>query len=234
MVLSAAESISWQKRQKNEMEQKAGAELEIAKILVRDKEKVREGVRTELLTDNWTEILEDPQIEIVIEVMGGIEPAKTRILEALRAGKHVVTANKDLVAEYGRELLDAAEGTGADFLFEAAVAGGIPIIRPLKQCLAANEIGEIARKDGVEKAMELVRERIREYPSCGELLYQMGVMVRGMSVLFMVPEEELAKNQAFAVELYERAITCGKPATADLARYGLASMHIQEGGIRKG
>ena len=75
--------------------------------------------------------------------MGGIEPAKTRILEALRAGKHVVTANKDLVAEYGRELLDAAEGTGADFLFEAAVAGGIPIIRPLKQCLAANEIGEI-------------------------------------------------------------------------------------------
>src|SRR5699024_5257725 len=130
-------------RQKNEMEQKAGAELEIAKILVRDKEKVREGVRTELLTDNWTEILEDPQIEIVIEVMGGIEPAKTRILEALRAGKHVVTANKDLVAEYGRELLDAAEGTGADFLFEAAVAGGIPIIRPLKQCLAANEIGEI-------------------------------------------------------------------------------------------
>lgn len=130
-------------RQKNEMEQKAGAELEIAKILVRDKEKVREGVRTELLTDNWTEILEDPQIEIVIEVMGGIEPAKTRILEALRAGKHVVTANKDLVAEYGRELLDAAESTGADFLFEAAVAGGIPIIRPLKQCLAANEIGEI-------------------------------------------------------------------------------------------
>lgn len=130
-------------RQKNEMEQKAGAELEIAKILVRDKEKVREGVRTELLTDNWTEILEDPQIEIVIEVMGGIEPAKTRILEALRAGKHVVTANKDLVAEYGRELLDAAESTGADFLFEAAVAGGIPIIRPLKQCLAANEIREI-------------------------------------------------------------------------------------------
>ena len=55
----------------------------------------------------------------------------------------MVTANKDLVAEYGRELLDAAEGTGADFLFEAAVAGGIPIIRPLKQCLAANEIGEI-------------------------------------------------------------------------------------------
>lgn len=97
----------------------------------------------------------------------------------------------------------------------------------------ANEIGEIARKDGVEKALELVRERIREYPSCGELLYQMGVMVRGMSVLFMVPEEELEKNQAFAVELYERAITCGKPATADLARHGLASMYIQEGAYEK-
>ena len=97
----------------------------------------------------------------------------------------------------------------------------------------ANEIGEIARKDGVEKAMELVRERIREYPSCGELLYQMGVMVRGMSVLFMVPEEGLEKNLAFAVELYERAITCGKPATADLARHGLASMYIQEGVYEK-
>ena len=80
---------------------------------------------------------------IRIEVIGGMEPARTMILEALRAGKHVVSANKDLIAEQGRELLDTAQETGADFLFEAAVAGGIPIIRPLKQCLAANEISEV-------------------------------------------------------------------------------------------
>ncbi|MDU7709332.1 MAG: homoserine dehydrogenase, partial [Clostridium sp.] len=71
------------------------------------------------------------------------EPARTMILEALQAGRHVVTANKDLVAEYGRELLDAAEENHCDFLFEAAVAGGIPIIRPLKQCLAGNDISEV-------------------------------------------------------------------------------------------
>mgnify|MGYP001444799122 FL=1 len=73
--------------------------------------------------------------------MGGLEPAKTMILEALEAGKNVVSANKDLIAEEGHVLLDTAQKN--HFLFEAAVAGGIPIIRPLKQCLAANDISEI-------------------------------------------------------------------------------------------
>lgn len=130
-------------RQKEEMVKKSGANLEITRILVHNMNKQREGVNASLLTDNWKEIVEDPEISIVIEVMGGIEPAKTMILEALCAGKNVVTANKDLVAVHGRELLDAAQENQVDFLFEAAVAGGIPIIRPLKQCLAANEIDEV-------------------------------------------------------------------------------------------
>ena len=130
-------------RQKEEMVKKSGANLEITRILVHIMNKQREGVDASLLTDNWKEIVEDPEISIVIEVMGGIEPAKTMILEALCAGKNVVTANKDLVAVHGRELLDAAQENQVDFLFEAAVAGGIPIIRPLKQCLAANEIDEV-------------------------------------------------------------------------------------------
>ena len=96
-----------------------------------------------LLTDQWERIINDPEIQIVIEVMGGIEPARTMILEALNSGKNVVTANKDLVAEYGGELLDAADNNGVDFLFEAAVGGGIPIIRPMKQCLAVNEMDEV-------------------------------------------------------------------------------------------
>lgn len=130
-------------RQQNEFPQKTGLCPVITKILVRDLSRPRRGADRSLFTDNWEEILQDPEIQIVIEVTGGIEPARTRILQALQAGKNVVTANKDLMAEYGAELFAAAEQSGCDLMFEAAVAGGIPIIRPLKQCLAGNYISEI-------------------------------------------------------------------------------------------
>ena len=118
--------------------------MELKKILVRNLKKAAAKIQEpELLTNDWQEILEDESIDIVIVVMGGIEPARTYITEALTAGKHVVTANKDLVASYGGELLDCAAAHHCDFLFEAAVAGGIPIIRPLKQCLAGNHISEV-------------------------------------------------------------------------------------------
>ena len=113
------------------------------KILVRDKNKKREGIESSLLTDKWEDIILDDDIQIVVEVMGGIEPAYTYIMEALKAGKNVVTANKDLIAEYGKELLDTAEENGCDLLFEASVAGGIPILRPLKHCLAGNHLTEV-------------------------------------------------------------------------------------------
>jgi len=130
-------------RQQTEFSHKAGADLVISKILVHNIKKEREGVNRSLLTDRWDEILCDDEIQIVVEVMGGIEPARTMIIEALRAGKNVVTANKDLLAEHGEELFEAAEQSGRDLLFEAAVAGGIPIINPLKQSLACNEIDEV-------------------------------------------------------------------------------------------
>lgn len=129
--------------QREELPFKVGSLVEIKKILVRNLQKKRADVPMDLLTDKWQEIIEDEEIKIVIEVMGGIEPARTYILEALRAGKNVVTANKDLIAEYGKELLDTAAEYHCDLLFEAAVAGGIPIIRPLKQCLAGNHLTEI-------------------------------------------------------------------------------------------
>lgn len=122
---------------------KTGARLVVDKILVRDTTKAREGIPSELLIDRWDEILNDPQIEIVIEVMGGIRPALTWLEEALRAGKQVVTANKDLLAEYGEQLFDAAEAGKCDLHFEAAVAGAIPIIRPLRQSLVASELTEV-------------------------------------------------------------------------------------------
>lgn len=88
-------------------------------------------------------IEQDPQVEVVVEVMGGTGAAKEYTERALRAGKSVVTANKELVAEHGYELLQLAREHGVRYLFEASVGGGIPIIRPLSQCLAANEIEEI-------------------------------------------------------------------------------------------
>ena len=103
----------------------------------------KKSEKNSLLTDNWNDIVEDDEIQIVIEVIGGIEPAKTMILEAIKAGKNVVSANKDLIAEEGKEIFDTAQAAGKDFLFEAAVAGGIPIIRPLKQCLAGNHMTEV-------------------------------------------------------------------------------------------
>lgn len=130
-------------RRAAEMPDKVGAELKITKVLVKNLQKKREGIPTEVLTDDWEGIIHDPEISIVIELMGGVEPARTYILQALEAGKNVVTANKDLLAEHGQELMEAAERNHCDLCFEAAVGGGIPIIRPLKECLAGNEITEV-------------------------------------------------------------------------------------------
>lgn len=132
------------KQQEPEMWAKVGATLKIKRILVRNLEKAAKKVDDpSILTNDWQQIIEDEEIDIIIEVMGGIEPARTYIRQALEAGKSVVTANKDLLAEHGGELLDAAEKSGRDLMFEAAVAGGIPIIRPLRSSLAANYISEV-------------------------------------------------------------------------------------------
>lgn len=125
------------------IQQKVGVPVVIKKILVKNPDKIRNITTEAQLVTSIDEILHDPDIKIVVEIMGGELPAKDYMLAALKAGKHVVTANKDVVAKYGRELFDAAEEAHTDFLFEASVGGGIPIIRPLKQCLAANQISEI-------------------------------------------------------------------------------------------
>lgn len=130
-------------KQKENMIYKAGCELEVAKVLVRNKEKYKDKVSSEKLTDQWSDIINDDSIEIIVEVMGGTELAGRYIKEALQKGKHVVTANKDLMAQDGHTLLNIAKENHCDLLFEAAVAGGVPIIRPLKQCLNGNEITEV-------------------------------------------------------------------------------------------
>jgi len=126
------------------IEQKVGISIEIKKILVRDVQKHR-GVELPegILTTDPGEVLENPGIDIVIELLGGVNPALEYSLRALRQGKSLVTANKDMIAMHGRELFEAAAEGGRDIFFEASVGGGIPIIRPLKECLAANRIRQV-------------------------------------------------------------------------------------------
>jgi homoserine dehydrogenase len=115
----------------------------VKKILVKNLNKKRPFFAEGKITDKIEDILEDSDISIVVEVMGGEEPAFTYIRRALTLGKHVVTANKEVISKHGRELLDLAQSKNVNLFFEASVGGGIPIIRPLKQCLAANEIVKV-------------------------------------------------------------------------------------------
>lgn len=122
---------------------RSDTDIVIKKALVRDVHKERPDCQNIILTDDPKDLLEDSEIDIIVEVMGGIEPARTYILQALNNGKNVVTANKDLLAESGEELLETAKRNGRDLYFEASVAGGIPIIAALRQSLTANRISSL-------------------------------------------------------------------------------------------
>ena len=130
----------------------------VAEILTTHKQKLFKAVGEELyvkhildlrefpdrFTKNFEDIVNDIEVRVVVEVMGGTNPAYDFVKRCLQAGKSVVTSNKELVAKHGAELLAVAKENNANFLFEASVGGGIPIIRPLSQCLVANEVDEIA------------------------------------------------------------------------------------------
>ncbi|MGG3822954.1 homoserine dehydrogenase [Geobacillus thermodenitrificans] len=118
-----------------------GCPVKVKKILVRDVHKPRDvAVDPALLTTSAADVIDDPDINVIIEVMGGVEETKEWLLRALRQGKHVVTANKDLMAVYGSELLRVAAEHHCDLFYEASVAGGIPILRSLVDGLASDRI----------------------------------------------------------------------------------------------
>jgi homoserine dehydrogenase len=123
---------------------RAGVPLQLQRIAVRNLAKKRDpSVDMTLVSGDAAAVVRDPEVDVVVEVMGGIEPARSLILEALRLGKPVVTANKELLAARGAELFDAAEAVGVDLKFEASVAGGIPIIHPLKESLAGDRLRRV-------------------------------------------------------------------------------------------
>lgn len=131
------------KENNHEISQKVGFPINIKTVLVRNIEKAKAFDDNLNLTTDFSDIINDAEINIVVEVMGGENPARQYMLQALQAKKHVITANKDVVALHGREMFEAATAHKVDFMFEASVGGGIPIIRPLKQCLTANKITEV-------------------------------------------------------------------------------------------
>ncbi len=130
------------KERKNIIGKSVSEGLEVKYIL--DLRKFPGDPCEKLVTDDFSKILNDPEVKIVVETMGGLKPAYEYVLACLKAGKSVVTSNKELVAAKGYELLKTAKEMNVNFMFEASVGGGIPIIRPLIHCLAANEIKEIA------------------------------------------------------------------------------------------
>ncbi|MGQ0832297.1 MAG: homoserine dehydrogenase [Microthrixaceae bacterium] len=123
---------------------RTGLRLAVTRIAVRDPSKPRAAaIDTGLLTTDADGVVSDPDVDIVVELIGGTDPARRLILSALGAGKPVVTGNKELLAKAGAELFEAAENAGVDLLFEAAVAGGIPIIRPLRESLVGERITRV-------------------------------------------------------------------------------------------
>jgi homoserine dehydrogenase len=120
---------------------RSGAKLDLVKIGVRNL--ARPNVAKDLLTTDLESIVKDKNIDLIIEVIGGIEPARTLILEAFANGKSVVTANKALLAKHGAELFAAADKSGVDLYYEAAVAGAIPILRPLRESLVGDHVQRI-------------------------------------------------------------------------------------------
>lgn len=127
---------------KENIKKRAGQNIEVKKIL--DLREFPELSYSDKFTKNFDDIINDDEISVVVEVLGGVNPAYEFAKASLEKGKSVVTSNKELVAAKGAELLKIAKENHVNFFFEASVGGGIPIIRPMHQCLAANEINEIA------------------------------------------------------------------------------------------
>jgi homoserine dehydrogenase len=127
-----------------DIERRAGVRLRITRVAVRDPGRERDvPLPADVFITDGGSIVDDPDIDIVLELFGGLEPARAFLLRALGAGKPVVTANKELLADAGKELFEAADSAGRDLLFEAAVAGGIPLIAPLKGSLAGERIARV-------------------------------------------------------------------------------------------
>lgn len=136
--------ISLVEERADDIEARTGLRLEVTRVAVRSLSKERDvALPAKVFTTDANEVVNDDDVDLVVEVIGGIEPARELILASLAAGKAVVTANKELLANHGAELFAASDDAGVDLLFEAAVAGGIPLIRPLRESLVGEDVSRV-------------------------------------------------------------------------------------------
>lgn len=220
---------------RDEIEASTGAQIELAAILVRDKEKDRGiTVPQDVLTTEVDDLMNDPEIRIVVELIGGIEPAREYVLRALTSGKHVVTANKALIAQHGAELHAVAEAHGVLLRYEASVGGGIPIITILQDYLAAEKITTITgivngttnyiltRMSSAGSAYE---EALTEAQAAGYAEADPSSDVEGFDALYKL---KIMANLAYGVdipeaEIYREGITGITPADI---RYAQANGYV--------
>jgi homoserine dehydrogenase len=166
------------RRHGEDFARRAGVTIDIVRFADRDAERATAlGVPMDRFTTEATDVIADPAVDVVIELIGGTGVARQVVLDALRAGKSVVTANKALMAAHGQEVMEAAAAAGVDIMFEASVGGGIPIISPLKHCLVSNQIVSVTgivngttnyiltrmSEDGIDYAAALAEAQAKGY-----------------------------------------------------------------------
>ena len=199
-------------------------ELSVKKVLVRTIDKARSAtIPNHMLTTDPAEILDDPAIRIVVEVMGGEEPALRYISEALQRGKHVVTANKEVVAKHGSELLHLANANKVDLMFEASVGGGIPVIVTLRNDLIANEIRSIqAIINGTTNFILTAMSQGRDY---GEALRE----AQKLGYAEADPTDDVEGiDAAYKLAILSSLAFKTAVAPADIRRVGITNLHPKD------
>ena len=197
-----------------------------ASIAKRAKEEFPGLPYSDRFTKDFNVILNDPEVQIVVEVMGGLHPAYDFVKACLENGKSVVTSNKELVAQKGAELLAIAQANNLNFLFEASVGGGIPIIRPISQCLAANDVTEIAGiLNGTTNFIltKMIREQMN-FEDALKLAQQLGYAERNPSADVEGLDACRSARTCTRIPFTQRALRRSRCRTSILQTFGAASL----------
>jgi len=199
---------------------RTGLRLELARVAVRNTAKARgPAVPEHLLTNDAVGVATAADVDVVVELIGGIEPARSLILDALKAGKPVVTGNKELVADLGEELFQAAAAAGVALLFEASVAGGIPILRPLRESLAAERLTRVMGI--VNGTTNYILDKMENGESYGEALAE----AQSLGLAERDPTADVEGFDAAAKAAIIATVAFGQKMVAgDVAREGISSL----------
>jgi len=199
---------------------RTGLRLELVRVAVRNTAKTRgPAVPEHLLTNDAAAVVTAADVDVVVELIGGIEPARSLILDALKAGKPVVTGNKELVADLGEELFQAAAAAGVDLLFEASVAGGIPVIRPLRESLAAERLTRVMGI--INGTTNYILTKMENGESYGEALAE----AQSLGFAERDPTADVEGFDAAAKAAIIATVAFGQKLVAgDVAREGISSL----------